>query len=206
MTLGVLGLATVLVYGCLGAYALIHLTQVVPTNATGSEQAAGITLSEPSLAAGTATTDTVTLSPQAAGAPLPINTKVIPLDGGASLPPTPDATSASSDAPHAGDTAQPTFTAAPVATPSTLPASPTPDRSCLDNENDLHQQKLADIEAQYEPMFTWLEDEMEQAERDRDDMRLEEVQREQEMYEEMKAADLSAEMQRHEAALADCPS
>jgi hypothetical protein len=65
---------------------------------------------------------------------------------------------------------------------------------------------LADIEAQYEPMLSWLADEMEQAQRDQDEMRIEDLQLEMEMTENMKAADIDAEIARHQAALAACGS
>jgi hypothetical protein len=74
----------------------------------------------------------------------------------------------------------------------------------VDDENALHLQILADIATQYEPILSWIEDEMEQAERDRDEMRLEELQQEYDMNQNMKAADIAAENARHEAALATC--
>jgi len=55
-------------------------------------------------------------------------------------------------------------------------------------------------------MLSWLEDEITQAERDRDDVRLEELRQEYQTYLDMKAADLTAENERHEAALSACPS
>jgi hypothetical protein len=76
----------------------------------------------------------------------------------------------------------------------------------VDDENAMHQQKMAQIEDQYRPMLSWLEAEIAQAERDRDDMRLEELRREYQMYQDMKAADLNVENERHAAALAACAS
>lgn len=219
--LGILGMAIVLVYGCLGSYGLIRLTQGGSTKAGGSEQAAGLFPWDRSRDATGATTDTLTLPSQAPGGPLPTNTRVIALDGGVSPPPAGTPTSASTGAaPSPAATGQPTSAAdaattppPPAATPyppadgpTPRPASPTPETSCVGEENDLHQQKLAEIEAQYEPILTWLEGEMEQAKRHLDDMRQEEVRQEQQLYEQMKAADLNAETQRHEAALAACPS
>ena len=63
---------------------------------------------------------------------------------------------------------------------------------------------LAEIEAQYEPMLSWLADEMEQAQRDQDEMRVQDLQLEIEMTENIKAADVEAEMFRHQTALAAC--
>jgi hypothetical protein len=65
---------------------------------------------------------------------------------------------------------------------------------------------LADIETQYEPMLSWLADEMEQAQRDQDEVRIQDLQLEIEMTETMKAADIEAEMARHQTALAACGS
>ena len=65
---------------------------------------------------------------------------------------------------------------------------------------------LADIEAQYEPMLSWLTDEMARAQRDQDEMRIEDLQLEIEMTENMKAADIDDEIARHQAALAACGS
>ena len=65
---------------------------------------------------------------------------------------------------------------------------------------------LADIEAQYEPMLSWLTDEMARAQRDQDEMRIQDLQLEIEMTENMKAADIDDEIARHQAALAACGS
>jgi hypothetical protein len=65
---------------------------------------------------------------------------------------------------------------------------------------------LADIETQYEPMLSWLADEMDQAQRDQDEVRMQDLQLEIEMTENMKAADIEAEMARHQTALAACGS
>ncbi len=203
MTLGVLGTAIVVVYGCLGAYALIHLTQGGLAETTASGRTAGVAPPEPGLAAGSATTDTLTPSPQTPPGALPTNTRVIPLDGGTAVSATPLPTSGAGASPtppvHASQTVEQT---PPV--PQPPPPSPVPDTSCAERENAYHQQQLADIDAQYEPMLTWFEDEMKQAERDRDYTRLEEVRREYETYQEIKAADVRAESERHEAALVAC--
>ena len=63
---------------------------------------------------------------------------------------------------------------------------------------------LADIEAQYEPMLIWLAAEMERAQRNQDEMRIQDLQLELEMTENVKAADIEAEIARHQAALAAC--
>jgi hypothetical protein len=218
MALVILGLTIVLIYGFLGAYALIYLTQ--PGSAEirqGDAQAADAGASQDSLGSSSGISDTVSLPQQA---PLPTNTRVIPQGGGEAPPPTDTAASS-----HTGDgeptsAAQPTATpaeAAPPApaqaTPTSAPSptsppapSPTPDTSCVEDENAQHQQKLSEIEAEYAPMLIYFEDEMAQAERDRDQVRLEEIRLEYEMYQEMKAASLSDEKQRHEAALAACAS
>jgi len=74
----------------------------------------------------------------------------------------------------------------------------------VDTENAHHQQMLADIEAQYEPMLSWLADEMERAQRNQDEMRIQDLQLELEMLENVKAADIDAEIARHQEALAAC--
>ena len=225
--LGVLGVAIVLVYGSLGAYGLIYLIQPVRTIPGASAQAP-VT---PSLVAsptpgppGIPTTVTDASTP---GQPLPTNTRVIPLGTPGLASPTPEATAPPSGTPLPVNTPLPTSTgpatspqpthsavpapsppqqATPTVEPSSTspPSSPTPDASCVDDENALHLQLLADIATLYEPLLSWIEDEMEQAERDRDEMRLEELQLEYEMNQNMKAADIAAENARHEAALAAC--
>jgi hypothetical protein len=219
MALGILGLAIVLIYGALGAYALIYLTQ--PGSAEirrGDAQAADVGASQDSLGASSGISDTVSLPQQA---PLPTNTRVIPQGGGQAPAPTSTAASSLIDDGEPASAAQPTATpavaappapaqATPTLAPSPTPPppapSPTPDTSCVEDENAQHQQKLSEIEAEYAPMLIYFEDEMAQAERDRDQVRLEEIRIEYEMYQEMKAASLSDEKHRHEAALAACPS
>ena len=207
LILGALGMAIVLVYGCLGAYVLIYLTDGVSTQTAESPPDTPIAGSCPTTGPGQQP------PAQAPDGPAPTNTRVIPLGE-----PAPAPTSSSSQAPQTPDTslathsaepgltppAQATSTAVPSPTPPALPPSPTPDSSCAEDENAHHQQMLADIEAEYEPMLTWIEDEMEQASRDRDDMQMEELQLELDMYQNLKAADINAEIARHEAALAAC--
>jgi len=205
-------MATVLVYGCLGAYVLIYLTEGVSTQTAGSPP-------ETPLPSPCPTTGPGQQPPaQAPDGPAPINTRVIPLGSQAPGEPAPAATSPPAQAPQTSDTplpthsadrsptppAQATTTAAPSPTPPPPSPSRTPGTSCEDDENAHHQQMLADIEAEHEPMLSWIEDEMEQAARDGDDMRMEELQLELEMYQNMKAADINAEISRHEAALAAC--
>jgi hypothetical protein len=219
MALGILGLAIVLIYGLLGAYALIYLTQ--PGSAEirrGDAQAANVSASQDSPGSTSRISDTVSLPQQA---PPPTNTRAIPEGGGEAPAPTATAASSIIDDGEPTSPAQPTATSAEVAppalaqaTPTLAPSptppppapSPTPDTSCVEDENAQHQQKLSEIEAEYAPMLIYFEDEMAQAERDRDQVRLEEIRMEYEMYQEMKAAALSDEKQRHEAALAACPS
>jgi hypothetical protein len=74
----------------------------------------------------------------------------------------------------------------------------------VDNENAYHQQMLAFIDAQYAPILNWIEYEIEQATRDRDWRRIQDLQQEAQMYENMKAADINAENARHQAALSAC--
>jgi hypothetical protein len=218
LILGALGMAIVLVYGCLGAYVLIYLTDGVSTQTAERPPALGTPPDTP-IAGSCPTTGPGQQPPaQAPDGPAPTNTRVIPLGSPAPGEPAPAPTSSSAQAPQTPDTplpthsaepaltppAQATSTAVPSPTPPALPASPTPDSSCAEDENAHHQQMLADIEAEYEPMLTWIEDEMEQASRDGDDMQMEELQLELDMYQNMKAADINAEIARHEAALAAC--
>lgn len=215
----VLGLAVVLVYGCLGAYSLIYLTQRVPTQTAGSVQPPGAPPAAPSPTLCPTSTPTPILPSLTPEPPRPTNTRVIPPAGPVLVPPTPSAASSPTHAPYltpppqvtytVGSSPTPppqvTYTAAPSPTrPPSPPPSPTVDTRCVDNENAYHQQMLADIEAQYEPLLSWIEYEMEQAERDRDDMRMQELQSEYEMCENMKAADMNAENARHQAALDAC--
>ncbi len=217
LILGILGTAIVLVYGLLGAYVLIYLTDGVSTQ-TAESPPAGVAASDTPLPNPAPTTSAAQQAPPgAAEGAAPTNTRVIPLgspEGGA---PAPTATP-SGQAPQIADTplpiqpagpsptspAQATPTTAPSPSPPLPPPSPTPDTSCADGENAHHQQMLADIEAEYAPMFTWIQDEMEQATRDGDQMRMEELELERDMYQNMKAADIDAENARHEAALAAC--
>ena len=207
-TLAVLGVAVVLIYGSLGAYGLIRLTKPVRVQSAGPVQVADT----PALAASPTSFQD--------GSPAPT---LIPLVSPAVVPPTATPPSSPPDAPPAADTPQPTHadgagpTPPPQATPtidpgpapSTPPApapSPTPDTRCADTEKAHHEQMLTDIEAQYEPMLRWLADEMEQAQRDQDEMRIQDLQLEMEMTENMKAADIDAEIARHQEALAACGS
>ena len=223
IALALLGVAVVLVYGSLGAYGLIRLTKPVRIQSAGPVQAVDtptLAASPTSFAAGS---PAPTLTPLTSGSPAPTNTTVIPLVSPAVVPPTATPPSSPTDAPPAADTPSPTHpdepgpTPPPQATSTTQPspASPTPptpassptsDTRCADTENAHHQQMLADIEAQYEPMLSWLADEMEQAQRDQDEMRIEDLQLEMEMTENMKAADIDAEIARHQEALAACGS
>jgi len=205
-------MAIVLVYGCLGAYVLIYLTDGVSTQTAESPPLAPVPSPYPTTGPGQQP------PAQAPDGPAPTNTRVIPLGSPAPGEPAPAATSCSAQAPQTPDTplpthsaepgltppAQATSTAVPSPTPPALPPSPTPDSNCEDDENAHHQQMLADIEAEYEPILSWIEDGMEQAARDGDDMRMEELQLELDMYQNMNAADINAEIARHEAALAAC--
>ncbi len=55
-------------------------------------------------------------------------------------------------------------------------------------------------------MLSWLADELEQAQRDQDEVRIQDLQVEIEMTENMKAVDIDAENARHQEALAACGS
>jgi hypothetical protein len=140
--------------------------------------------------------------------PTPTNTRVIP-------PTTPMQT-----LPAATSTTYPTHTHDPTHTPPTptappVPASPpapppgltpapTVDPQCVDDENALHLQLLADMATLYEPILSSIEHEIEQATHERDWERAGDLQQEAEMYENMKSADIEAETARHQAALAAC--
>ena len=221
--LAVLGLGIVLVYGFLGAYGLIRLTKPVRIQTAGPVQVTDT----PSLPASPtlfpAGSPAPALTPLASGSAAPTNTRVIPLVSPAVMPPTATPPSSAPDALPGAGTPSPTHTDEPGPTPppqatSTTqpsPASPTPaapppsptaDTRCADTENAHHQQMLADIEAQYEPMLSWLTDEMARAQRDQDEMRIQDLQLEIEMTENMKAADIDDEIARHQAALAACGS
>jgi hypothetical protein len=63
---------------------------------------------------------------------------------------------------------------------------------------------LAYIEAEYAHTLSWIEYQIEEALRDRDAVTARRLQREYQMYENMKAADINAENARHEAALVAC--
>jgi hypothetical protein len=212
LVLGLLGVAVVLVYGFLGAYVLIHLTEGDDTQTAESPPALG-TPADTLVGSPYATTNTgQQSSAQGPEGAAPTNTRVIPLTTPVPGEPGPAATSSATDAAQTADTPLPTSTVQPsptpaaqaTSTPAASPTTPPPDSSCADEENAQHQQMLADIEAQYEPTLSWIEDELEQAERDGDIMRMEELQLELDMNQDMKAADINAENARHEAALAAC--
>jgi len=78
------------------------------------------------------------------------------------------------------------------------------DTRCVDDENALHLQLLADMAMLYEPILSSIEYEIEQARHDRDWGRVRDLQQEAQMYENLKAADIDAEIARHQAALAAC--
>jgi hypothetical protein len=63
---------------------------------------------------------------------------------------------------------------------------------------------LAYIEAEYAPILSWIEYQIELAVRDRDAIRIRDLQQQYQMYENMKAADINAENARHQAALVAC--
>jgi hypothetical protein len=222
--LGVLGVAIVLVYGSLGAYGLIYLIQPVRTLPGQSAQALNPPGGAASPTPGLPGIPTTVNDGSSPGQPLPTNTRVIPLGSPGLASPTPEAAAPPAGTPLPASTGpaspaaspQPTHSAVPAPpppqqatptvepSPTSPPPSPTPDTSCVDDENALHLQLLADIATLYEPILSWIEDEMEQAERDRDEMRLEELQLEYDMNQNMKATDIAAENARHEAALAAC--
>ena len=78
------------------------------------------------------------------------------------------------------------------------------DTRCVDDENALHLQLLADMATLYEPLLSSIEHEIEQATHDRDWGRVRDLGQEAEMYQNMKTADIDAETARHQAALAAC--
>lgn len=216
----VLGVAVVLVYGCLGAYGLIRLTERVRTTQRQRVvQAAGTPPAAVSPTACPISTTALTVPSLAAEAPRPTNTRVIPPVSPTLVPPTSVATAHPAHAssptytPHPAQTVPPGTTPPPQLTPTLVPSptlppspppSPTVDTRCAGKENAYHQQMLANIEEHYGPILSWIEYEMEQAVRDRDTMRVQELQLEHEMCENMMAADIDAENARHQAALAAC--
>jgi hypothetical protein len=221
--LALLGVGVVLVWGSLGAYGLIRLTDPVRVISAGAVQEAEITPFSTSPATVPAGSSEPMLIPPVSGSPAPANTRVIPLVSPAVMPPTATPPSSAPDALPGAGTPSPTHTDEPgptpppqatsttqppaaTPTPPAPPPSPIPDTNCADTENAHHQQMLADIETQYEPMLSWLADELEQAQRDQDEMRVEDLQLELEMTENMKAADIDDEIARHQAALAACGS
>jgi hypothetical protein len=217
LILGILGTAIVLVYGFLGAYVLIYLTDGVSTQ-TAESPPAGLSASDTHLPNPDSTTSPAQQAPSDApeGA-APTNTRVLPLGSPAAGTPAPAATP-SAEAPQSATTplpaqpagpsptspAQATSTTAPGPSPPPPFPSPTPDASCVDDENAHHQQMLADIEAEYASTLTWIQAGMDQATRDGDYLRVEELQLELDMCQDLMAGGISAENARHEAALAAC--
>ena len=141
--------------------------------------------------------------------PTPTNTRVIPLTTPTPIGPTSTSTTSPTHTPYPTYTPQPTPTAPPV--PTSPPAPPpvpthTPmvDARCVEDENALHLQLLADMATLYEPVLSSIEYEIEQARHDRDWGRMRDLQQEAQVYENMKAADINAETVRHQAALAAC--
>ena len=82
--------------------------------------------------------------------------------------------------------------------------APTVDSQCVDDENALHLQLLADMAMLYEPVLSSIESEIEQATHDQDWDKVRDLEEEEEMYENLKAAAIEKETARHQAALAAC--
>jgi len=203
--LGVLALAVVLVFGCLGGVALTYLTGQPPTETPEAVQAPD--------------TPSPTVSPTPTHRPTPVrpthtpepptatNTRVIPLTTPTPIPPTATSTRYPTYTPYPTYTSLPTPTDTVVPAPTSPPApppAPPVDTYCADTENAYHQQMLAYIEAQYAPTLSWIEYEIALATHDRDWRRIRDLQQEYQMYENMKAADVNAENARHQAALVAC--
>jgi len=203
--LGTLGLAVVLVFGCLGGAALTYLTGQPPTETPQAVQAPDTptpTVSPTPTRSPTPILPTPTPEP-----PTPTNTRVIPLTTPTPIPPTATSTRYATYTPYPTYTFMPTptHTVAPAPTsPPAPPPAPPVDTHCVDTENAYHQQMLAYIEAEYAPTLSWIEYQYELASRDRDAVRMRDLQREYQMYENMKAADINAENARHQAALVAC--
>ena len=141
--------------------------------------------------------------------PTPTNTRVIPLTTPTPIGPTATSTTYPTHTPYPTYTPQPVATAPPAPTsppapPPGLTPAPTVDPQCVDDENALHLQLLADMATLYEPILSSIEYEREQATHDRDWGRVRDLGQEAEMYENFKSADIEAETARHEAALAAC--
>ncbi|HUW13295.1 MAG TPA: hypothetical protein VM537_26460 [Anaerolineae bacterium] len=141
--------------------------------------------------------------------PTPTNTRVMPLTTPTAIGPTATSTAYPTHTPYPTYTPQPVPTAPPVPTsPPAPPPAPTPtpmvDARCVEDENALHLQLLADMATLYEPILSSIEHEIEQATHDRDWEKVRDLQQEAEMYENLKAADIDAETARHQAALAAC--
>ena len=140
--------------------------------------------------------------------PTRTNTRVIPLTTSTQFPPAATSTTYPTHTPGPTHT-PPVPTAPPVPTsppapPPGLTPAPTVDPQCVDDENALHLQLLADMATLYEPILSRIEHEIEQATQDRDWEKVRDLQQEAEMYENLKAADIDAETARHQAALAAC--
>jgi len=203
--LGALALAVVLVFGCLGGFALTHLTGQPPTETPEPVQAsdtATATVSRTPTHSPTPILPTHTPEP-----PTPTNTRVMPLTTPTPIPPTPTSTRYPTYTPYPTYTSvpTPTETVAPAPTsPPAPPPAPPVDIHCVDTENAYHQQMLAYIEAEYAPILSRIEYQYELAARKRDWVTMRDLQREYQMYENMKAADINAENARHQAALVAC--
>jgi hypothetical protein len=63
---------------------------------------------------------------------------------------------------------------------------------------------LASIDAHYQSIFDWLDYEYELAARQRDAIRMRDLQQQYQIYENQKTAEVNAENARHQAALAAC--
>jgi hypothetical protein len=141
--------------------------------------------------------------------PTPTSTRVIPLTTPTEVPPTSTSTTLPTHTPVPTYTPRPVPTAPPAPTSPSAPApevtpAPTIDPQCVEDENALHLQLLADMAMIYEPILSSIEREIEQATHDRDWGRVRDLQQEAEMYENLKSADIDAETARHQAALAAC--
>jgi hypothetical protein len=204
----VLGLAVAVVLGCFGGYVLTYLTQQPPAETPQAVQAVDTPTSVVFPTPFPTYSPTTILATATPEPPRPTNTRVIPLTTPTPVPPTLTPT------PYPTYTSYPTYTPPPTPTsmpapvptspPAPPPPTPTPDTRCVDNENAYHQQMLAYIDASYQPTFEWIEYQIELAVRDRDARRIRDLQRQYEMYENTKQADINAENARHQAALAAC--
>ena len=203
--LAALGVAVVLVLGCLGGVALTYITGQSPTQTPEPVQASDTPT--PTVSPMPTRSPTPVLATPTPASPTPTNTRVIPLTTPTPIPPTPTSTRYPTYTPYPTYTSVPTPTDTVAPAPTSAPAPPPPppvDTQCVDSENAYHQWVLATIDAHYQSIFDWLEYELELATRQRDARRILDLQQQYHIYENQKTAEINAENARHQAALVAC--